>query len=226
VSSCEHWNVTDASLAVNSNRAERDVELGGGVAVKLTPGASVSGGGGGGVVPGGGVVCVAGGVGAVNVTVAAVVAPGGGGGVRFGFGFGSAGGRRGCVVTAELCVPGEAATVGWVSVGAASVVAVSLEVVCPCDGATGGFGFVTTLAVPGRAGESTEVLGVVVASVDVGFEAETVTGAGVAPRVVRPRSVAVPTPLATRSAAAPVATTTAVAPRGRASRAPRPLGRQ
>jgi hypothetical protein len=224
VSSYEHSNVTDGSLAVNSNRAERDVEVGGGVAVKLTPGASVSGGGGG----GGGVVSavsVGGGVGAVNVTVPTVVAPGGGG-VRFGFGLG--GTRRGCVVTAGPCVLGGAATVGWVAVGAASVVTVSFGVVWPFDGTTGGFGFVTACAGPGRAGAATVVLGVVGADVevDVDVDAETVTGAGAVARVARPSSVAVPTPLATRSTAAPVATTTAAAPRGRASRATRPLGRQ
>jgi len=90
VSSYEHWNETDCSLAVNSNRAVREVELGGGPAVKLTSGASVSGGGGGAVVSVGVV-----GIG-VAVTVAAVVAAAGGD-VRFGFGFGVAG-ARGCVV--------------------------------------------------------------------------------------------------------------------------------
>ena len=92
VSSYEHWNETDCSLAVNSNRAVREVELGGGPAVKLTSGASVSGGGGGAVASVGVV-----GIG-VAVTVAAVVAAAGGD-VRFGFGFGVAG-ARGCVVAA------------------------------------------------------------------------------------------------------------------------------
>jgi hypothetical protein len=212
VSSYEHWKETDCSLAVNSNRAVREVELAGGPAVKLTSGASVSGGGGGAVVSVGAV-----GIG-VAVTVAVVVAAAGGD-VRFGFGFGvgfGVAGARGCVVAAWFSVLGAAVIVGCVAVGAgaeaAEVVAVVVLVVFAAW--VGG-----RTAVRGLVGVGTAVaVG--------GLDAETVVGAGAAARIVRPRSVAVPTPLATRSTAAPAATATAVVPRGRPSLASRPAGRQ
>jgi hypothetical protein len=215
VSSYEHWKDTDCSLAVNSNRAVREVELAGGPAVKLTSGASVSGGGGGAVVSVGAV-----GIG-VAVTVAVVVAAAGGD-VRFGFGFGvgfGVAGARGCVVAAWFSVLGAAVIVGCVAVGAGAEAAEAAEVVA----------VVVLVVFAAWVGGRTAVRGLVGVGTAVavgGLGAETVVGAGAAARVVRPRSVAVPTPLATRSTAAPAATATAVVPRGRPSLASRPAGRQ
>jgi hypothetical protein len=174
--------------------------------VKLTSGATVSGGGGGdvftvGVVGSG-----------VAVTVAAVAA--GGGVVRFGFDFGLAG-ARGCVVMAGLCVLGAAATVGCVAGGAGTDAAEDL---------VGG-----AVVFVARVGDGTAVRGRVGVGTAVavgGLDAEAVVGTGAAVCVVRPRSFAVPTPLATSSAVAPATSTTAAAPRGRASRAVRLCPRQ
>jgi hypothetical protein len=204
--SYEQAKVTDGSLATNSNRAARDVDDVGGTTVNVTLGARVSGG----VVA---VSTVVGGGAEVRVAVATVVT---GGTTRFCC-FGVVGRRRGGDATVGVCVPGGAAAtvVGGVLVApdAGLVGACVTALVGGCDPVEG---------------ETALVAGAVVVGPDggVGADRAAVVGLGAVSCVVRPRSVAAPTPLATRSTAAPVATTTAVAPRGRRSAAHRDGPRQ
>ena len=197
--------MTDASLATNSNRAARAVDEGGGTSVNVTVGATVSGGS---VA----VSTVVGG-GDVKVTVTAVVT---GGATCFGR-FGVVGRRRGGGADVGVCVlGGAAATVVGGALGAPCAGLVGACVVAPvggCDPVE-------------REGSLVAAGAVVVCAGAAGGTDRRAVGLGAVSWVVRPRSVAVPTPLATSSAAAPTATATAAAPRGRRSAAHRVGPRQ
>jgi hypothetical protein len=174
--------------------------------VNVTLGATVSGGG----------VAVSTAVGGgadVRVAVTAVVT---GGTTCFGC-FGVGGRGRGETTVGVCVLGGAAATVVGGALGAPSAGLVGACVTALVEGCSPVEGE-TALVVVGAF--------VVGPAGGAGADRATVVGLGAVSCVVRPRSVAAPTPLATRRTAAPVATTSAVAPRGRRSAAHRDGPRQ